>query len=605
MLNISAPDTEETGGHQAHNDEVFGPWNPGIQSTLPSELLPYVTLLNPRNILQTLDEVQELSEFCGLGIEEVAALRPERLVVHELLIRVCANYSVSDGDQYEDLGINFRHMAKTLFDRYLVEMIPQVNSFYDQLRGEIDRLVETELKVIYRAAPFSAAEKDGWFSRLFRRPLSADKAVRVEDRDRDLVEQWQKRSQIERSAKLEKAVCFSLSRVIGSVLIRHGRIRGEEGILRKLVVNHVCNSFGSAKIGEKIEPAIERGAQQLGYRTLPLQHSPVIMNIKGASAAGKSTLRPLQQKLVAHLGLKWQDFALISPDIFRKFLLDYASLGDAYKYAGTCSGQELQIVDQKLDLYMANKARNHTLPHLLIDRFRFDSFAAKSSEEGSNLLTRFGSKVFMFYMITPPHATVERAWKRGVQVGRFKPVDDLLDHNIEAFNGMPQIFFTWALNQDKDVFYEFLDNSVALGERPRTVAFGQNGELKILDVDRMIDINRFQKINVNAGSAEEVYMQHDPMDMKTKLKFIASCVKRLKLVEFCDFESGEIYARISHGENVQLDMQLLQKYISSAEIATALGKLLSNIDRHMALIISPPNQVDLDSVTKLGRAGKQ
>jgi len=68
MLNISAPDTEETGGHQAHNDEVFGPWNPGIQSTLPSELLPYVTLLNPRNILQTLDEVQELSEFCGLGI---------------------------------------------------------------------------------------------------------------------------------------------------------------------------------------------------------------------------------------------------------------------------------------------------------------------------------------------------------------------------------------------------------------------------------------------------------------------------------------------------------------------------------------------------------
>ena len=59
-------------------------------------------------------------------------------------------------------------------------------------------------------------------------------------------------------------------------------------------------------------------------------------------------------------------------------------------------------------------------------------------EEAARLLTRFGHLVYMFFMITPPIATVERAWKRGRQVGRYKAVDDLLAHNVEAYKGMPR-----------------------------------------------------------------------------------------------------------------------------------------------------------------------
>jgi hypothetical protein len=124
------------------------------------------------------------------------------------------------------------------------------------------------------------------------------------------------------------------------------------------------------------------------------------------------------------------------------------------------------------------------LPHLLIDRFRFDSFAQDPDEEdGSRLLTRFGADVFMFFMITPPEATVERAWKRGEQFGRYKAVDDLLAHNVEAYTGIPGLFFTWALRADKRLFFEFLDNSVAEGQRPRTIAFGSNGQMNILDLN--------------------------------------------------------------------------------------------------------------------------
>ena len=141
--------------------------------------------------------------------------------------------------------------------------------------------------------------------------------------------------------------------------------------------------------------------------------------------------------LSERIGADWHDFALISPDIWRKQLLDYASLGAAYKYGGACTGEELRIIDQKLDRYMARKGERRAISHLLIDRFRFDSFAPDSDEAGSNLLTRFGHRVYLFFMLTPPEALVERAWKRGLEVGRYKAVDDVLAHGIEAYTGMP------------------------------------------------------------------------------------------------------------------------------------------------------------------------
>ena len=170
----------------------------------------------------------------------------------------------------------------------------------------------------------------------------------------------------------------------------------------------------------------------------------MVMNTKGPSASGKSTLRPLQKRLAGDIGVDWSEFALISPDIWRKQLLDYATLGAEYKYGGAFTGEELKIVDQKLDRYMARKAERGAMSHLLIDRFRFDSFAPDSDEAGSNLLTRFGHTVYLFFMITPPASLVERAWKRGLDVGRYKAVDDTLAHAVEAYSGMPQLFFTWV-----------------------------------------------------------------------------------------------------------------------------------------------------------------
>lgn len=241
------------------------------------------------------------------------------------------------------------------------------------------------------------------------------------------------------------------------------------------------------------------------------------------------------------------------------------------------------MIDQKLDRYMADKAERGGISHLLIDRFRFDSFAPDSDEAGSNLLTRFGHTLYLFFMITPPHATVERSWKRGLEFGRYKAVDDLLAHNVEAYTGIPELFFTWALRRDKATHYEFLDNTVPAGERPRTAAFGENGELNVLDVKCMLDIVRYGKINVDAKSPDQVYRVRDAMTAADNTGFLVQCARRLPALNFADPRSGRIYARVESGRLAWTDPDLLRRALQDAETRAGILAVAPDVlDAHPA-----------------------
>lgn len=111
-------------------------------------------------------------------------------------------------------------------------------------------------------------------------------------------------------------------------------------------------------------------------------------------------MRPLQRKLAAKLGIQWNDFALISPDTWRRALLDFGSLGPLYKYAGMLTSHEVTIIDRKLDVHLVRKGDKQQTSHLMIDRFRFDSFAL-DSDESKHLPSRFGNLLCYSLMVTP------------------------------------------------------------------------------------------------------------------------------------------------------------------------------------------------------------
>lgn len=556
----------------------YGPWNPGIRSELPSRLLPLSTMFRPENVFTRIEHAYELRDLTGLELEELVIFRPERLVLHEMLIRVTADLSVPDPEdaKIEDLGIKFRQMTQTILRQYIEPHMTEIAGAYDSVKRTVSDLIHTELAAL--RAPSSNAmtvkqtRAGGFLESLRRIGRSKQAPPRAEDereREERVLREWAAKAQSSDNA-LSKVAYASLLKVVAGVRAKHGRMWGDAALLAPIAIGMACNEHGAETIGQCIEPHILKAVQEKGYRLLPAQGRPVVMNTKGASASGKSTMRPLQRELAAQIGVDWSDFALISPDIWRKYLLDYGSLGEAYKYAGTFTGRELAIIDQKLDRYMARKAERGGMSHLLIDRFRFDSFAHDSEEAGSNLLTRFGHLIYMFFMITPPHETVVRSWNRGLAVGRYKAVDDLLAHNIEAYTGMPDLFFTWALKSGKLVHYEFLDNSVPSGERPRTVAFGWNGEMNILDVKCMLDIDRYRKINVDAKDPESVYPDRESMAAENNTQFLAQCARKLAAVNFADRETGRIYARVESGQLAWADPEALDKAIADAETRAGL-----------------------------------
>ena len=558
--------------------QEYGPWNPGLRSPVPPDIRPLSTLLRPDNVITPLAMADELAAFSGLRAENIVKLRPDRLVVHETLVRVAADISVPDGSRYEDLGINFRKIVATILDKYVAPEMAEIVRAYDDMDRRMNSRIHDELSAGLFSPSVSRSHKStgGLLSRLLSGGRKSEPSAFQHDsvaEERRVLKSWgEKEKQAEES---ETRVMYqALITAVNGIRGVHGRVRGDMALIASLVNNMSCNIYGSMLVGRMIEPMIEKAIEREGFRLLPVQEKPIVMNTKGASAAGKSTLRPLQKKLAKELGVAWADFALISPDIWRKYLLDYDSLGAAYKYAGALTSDEVEIIDRKLDAYMAGKADDGRMSHLLIDRFRFDSFAPVSDElAGSTLLTRFGNEVYMFFMITPPEETVERAWKRGEDVGRYKAVDDLLYHNVEAFTGMAKLFFTWALKTDKSVHYEFLDNDVPEGERPRTVAFGLNGKMTILDIKKTLDMERYRKINVNARTPAEVYPDPEKMLAGQNAGFLQECARLIPSITFADQATGRIYGRMEKGEIDWTDGDMLARVIQDGDARAGLEAL--------------------------------
>lgn len=530
----------------------FHAWNPGLASGLPRHVRPLATVFRDGNVETSYAESEELSDFCGLPASRLSLFRADRLAVHELLVRVMADLSIPLGAVYADLGVNFRRIMATIWREGIEAYLPAIRDELHTIRQEADGLLRREVALLLGGPVRQTAlarPPQPWLPRLsfWRRasapPLPPDPAPPVEPEP----------------GSLERAVQDALGRIVASLVARQGTLPRDADLLRKLGTILVSNGYGSRRIGAMIEPWFDAVVAREGYRRVRAQDRPVVMNVKGASASGKSTIRPYQRALAERTGADWHDFAVITPDVWRKYLLDYDSLGPARRYAGPLTGYEVEIVDEKLDRHMAQKAAEGRMSHLLIDRFRFDSFAVETAmDRPGQLLTRFGHTIYLQFMVTPPEETVERAWKRGEEFGRYKAVEDLLAHNVEAFAGIPRLFFLWALRRDKVVAFEFLDNTVPNGEVPRTIAFGGNDAMTVLDPAALLDIERFRKINVYAEGPGQVYAGFDSAP-EGNVGFLKACIARLGQVRFAERGTGRVYAHFAKGRLVACDRAVLRR----------------------------------------------
>jgi len=130
---------------------------------------------------------------------------------------------------------------------------------------------------------------------------------------------------------------------------------------------------------------------------------------------------------------------------------------------------------------------------------------------------------------------------------------------------------------DKRVHFEFLDNSVAQGERPRTVAFGWNGTLNVLDVGRLLDVERYRRVNVDATSPAELYPDGQALAPSRNAGFLVQCVERFPVVNFAEQDSGFIYLRIAGGAPVVVDGRRLHAALTDPDTRAGIAAVAPDV----------------------------
>ncbi|MBB3231364.1 hypothetical protein [Halomonas stenophila] len=556
----------------------FSAWNPGLEADLPRRYQALETIHHAANVYSRLADIPELRALTGLAEEELVAFRAERLVLHEVIVQVTADIVVLEGEEEELLGQHFRDIAHKILSDYLVPQLPALRQEYDRLYGEIHGRVGDILAAAFAPEPTEAEPEPGsWLSRWFgkrRTPPRQTPPRSIEERHHEVI-RGIKDTGLAARGELERAIYKSTYRVLNSIGGTQGHIGVDRELLARLITRQVCNDFGSRHLGEKIAPYVARAMEVEGYSRLPCASEPILISLKGASAAGKSSLRPLLKDTLRDLGIQADHYGTVSPDIWRRLLLDYDALGEAYKYAGRLSGKEVKLIDAKLDRYIRDKAqRDRSIPNLLIDRFRFDSF---SQERVPRLLDATYAKhvatMYFYFIVTPPEATVERGWERGLTRGRYKAVEDFLGHCVEAYDGMPRLLFKWLDSRHPRLEYRFLDNSVPKHTPPTTIAHGNREVLHILAPLGLVNIDRFKRINTRATCPAEVYPDDDSLAIGRNCAFLKQCLAKVPEVRFVDQATGQPYLRASAGRFSVMDPALLQAQRETPELAELFATL--------------------------------
>ena len=249
---------------QEERTAEYGAWNPGLQSELPREYLPLSTILRPENVSTSVAKAHELSDYCGLPVHELVAFRPERLIVHELLVRVTASLGVPDGSDYEDLGRNFRLIASTILNTYVAPHRADVAQAFERLKRDASAMIARELAKALSpvCAPKAVAAQGGrwrWpftFAKADKQPPSTES---VDARERRMIAEWSRKAQ-SADNRLEESCCQALSTIATAIASRRGRLLADKALLTELALTLVCNDYGSEVIGEAIVPYFqERG----------------------------------------------------------------------------------------------------------------------------------------------------------------------------------------------------------------------------------------------------------------------------------------------------------------------------------------------------------
>jgi hypothetical protein len=87
--------------------------------------------------------------------------------------------------------------------------------------------------------------------------------------------------------------------------------------------------------------------------------------------------------------------------------------------------------------------------------------------------------------------------------------------------------------------------------------------MNILDVQCLIDIERYRRIDVDAKDASMLYRDAGDLDVVRNAGFLRRCLAEIREVNFRRAEHGRIYLRVSRGVIDYVDCHRMRRRTSS------------------------------------------
>ena len=99
----------------------------------------------------------------------------------------------------------------------------------------------------------------------------------------------------------------------------------------------------------------------------------------------------------------------------------------------------------------------------------------------------------------------------------------------------------------------------------------------LLDFKCMLDIVRYTKINIEAGSPDEVYPPAEQLLPAANTGFLEQCALKIPRIHFVDRASARIYASMESGRMLWADRELLLRIAADSEAEAALKAMLPGL----------------------------
>lgn len=192
-------------------------WNPGLELDLPPAFCKLETIYRPENVTTRFEDINEIATQTGLSPMELVAFRPERLALHELIVRVTADILVLEGDDEMELGVNFRRICKRILAGYIVPRMAEIKRMHGDLHRTVYGRVEQELTATLFISSIPETVDKGFFPFLRRKKkqTAAQQGETILERERRAIASFHEK-ELTVTDPLNNAIYKSLHRVLGS-----------------------------------------------------------------------------------------------------------------------------------------------------------------------------------------------------------------------------------------------------------------------------------------------------------------------------------------------------------------------------------------------------